>query len=201
MMLRYRITCGMYINISVHDYLRVLTRVHLQKTAWTLDPRDEIPLAGIDPRGVQRGRGNQVSVEFNVLYRFHSPLSRRDVKWTSRFLTDLLKGFVDAKNGPSLTEEQLANYNIPTPVMGAALKKMYANLGIYDDRKALKAFPEGLEPDFGQPDFGKKPVKYKFNRDPKTHKFDDKELVREMVRVIEDPTCKTHLFNSAFTNA
>lgn len=187
-MLRYRITCGMYINISVHDYLRVLTRIHLQDTPWTLDPRNEIPLAGIDPRGVQRGRGNQVSVEFNVLYRFHSPLSRRDVKWTSRFLTDLLKEFVDAKDGPSLTEEQLANYNIPTPVMGAALKMMYAKLGLYGDRKALKAFPEGLEPNLGQT-----PVTFKINRDPKTHKFDDKELVREMVRVMEDPTCKTYL--------
>lgn len=188
-MLRYRITCGMYINISVHDYLRVLTRIHLKNTPWTLDPRNEIPLAGIDPRGVQRGQGNQVSVEFNVLYRFHSPLSRRDVKWTSRFLTDLLKGFVDvdAKDGPSLTEEQLADYNIPTPVMGAALKKMYAKLGLYDNRKALKAFPEGLEPDLGQT-----PVKFKINRDPKTHKFDDKELVKEMVRVMEDPTCKPY---------
>ncbi len=185
----------MYVNISIHDYLRVLTRVHLTNSPWTLDPRKEIPLALIDPRGVQRGRGNQVSVEFNALYRFHSPLSRRDVKWTSEFLTDLLKEFEDAKNGPSLTKTELSNYNIPIPVMGAALKKMYAKLGLLDDRKTLNAFPEGLEPNFGQ-----NTVKYKFKRDPTTHKFDDKELAKEMVKAMEDPICKTYSFGPACAN-
>ena len=148
MMVRCRITCGMYINISIHDYLRVLTRVHLKNTPWTLDPRKEVPLAVIDPRGMQRGQGNQVSVEFNVLYRFHSPLSRRDVKWTSDFLRGLLKDLEGAPKGPSLTEEQLAN--IPVPVIGAALKKMYAKLGLLDNRETLKYFPEGLSPTFAQ---------------------------------------------------
>lgn len=190
----------MYINISIHDYLRVLTRGHLKNSPWTLDPRKEIPLAHIDPRGVQRGQGNQVSVEFNVLYRFHSPLSRRDVKWTSEFLTNLLKGFVPdplkaPPNGPSLTQEQLDDYDIPIPVMGAALKTMYAKLGLSKDRKALNAFPEGLVPDLG-----KVTAEYRFKRDPKTHKFDDKELAKEMVKVMEDPTCKAYFFDPAFAN-
>ncbi|MCJ1402641.1 hypothetical protein MMC11_005861 [Xylographa trunciseda] len=192
------ITCGMFINISIHDYLRVLTRVHLKNTPWTLDPRKEIPLAMIDPRGVQRGQGNQVSAEFNVLYRFHSPLSRRDVRWTSKFLTDLLKDFVKPvkertpNDGPCLTEEELASYNIPIPVMGAALKKMYAMLPTFDDKITAKAFPVGLDPELGGPS-----VKYKFKRDPKTHKFDDKQLVEEMVRVMEDPTCEFGAKNTA----
>lgn len=195
MMVRCRITCGMYINISIHDYLRVLTRVHLKNTPWTLDPRKEVPLAVIDPRGMQRGQGNQVSVEFNVLYRFHSPLSRRDVKWTSDFLKDLLKDFVGATKGPSLTKEELANYNIPIPVMGAALKKMYAKLGLLNNRETLEYFPEGLSPNFGQDS-----VEYRFKRDPTTHKFDDKELAKEMVKVMEDPTCKIYPFDPAFAD-
>lgn len=178
----------MYVNISIHDYLRVLMRLHLKNTPWTLDPRNEIPLALIDPRGVERGQGNQVSVEFNVLYRFHSPLSRRDVKWTSIFLKDLLKGFV--------TDTELADYHIPTPVMGAALKKMYSQLGLSKDKMALDAFPEGLGANLRQ-----NTVQYQFKRDPETRKFNDKELVKEMVRVMEDPTCKTHPLNPVFADA
>ena len=71
----------MYINISIHDYLRVLMGFHTKDTAWTLDPRIEIP--GTDDKtGIQRGIGNQVSVEFNLLYRFHGPISQRDRKWS-----------------------------------------------------------------------------------------------------------------------
>ena len=176
----------MYINISIHDYLRVLMRVHLKDTPWTLDPRKEIPIAIADPRGIQRGQGNQVSVEFNVLYRFHSPLSRRDVRWTNDFLTQLLQSFVDAETGPSLTKAQLETFDIPIPVMAAALAKMYALLPPIEDKLKASAIPEGLEPIFE----GENKRSYRFKRDPVTHKFDDTQLVREMVKVLEDPTCK-----------
>ena len=184
----------MYINISIHDYLRVLMRLHLKDSAWTLDPRKEIPIAVVDPRGIQRGQGNQVSVEFNVLYRFHSPLSRRDVKWTNDFLTQLLQSFVDAKTGPSLTKEQLATFDIPIPVMAAALAKMYALRPTIDNKLFApaippdipQAIPEGLERVFQ----GNGEDSYRFKRDPVTNKFDDIQLVKEMVKVLEDPICK-----------
>ncbi len=179
----------MYINISIHDYLRVLTRVHLKDTPWTLDPRKEIPIAGVDPRGIQRGQGNQVSVEFNVLYRFHSPLSRRDMKWTSIFLKQLLQGFVkpsQTKDGLLLTQEQLDAFDFPIPVMSAALAKMYAMLPTIDDKAAASAMPIGLEPILE----GDQKGSYRFKRDPKTQKFNDLKLVREMVKVMGDPTCE-----------
>lgn len=48
------------------------------------------------------------------------------------------------------------------------------------------SFPFGIEiTDFGK---NRKPV-YKFRRDPLTGKFDDSQLVAEMVQVIEDPIC------------
>lgn len=190
----------MYINISIHDYLRVLTRVHLKDTPWTLDPRKEIPIAGIDPRGIQRGQGNQVSVEFNVLYRFHSPLSRRDMRWTSNFLRQLLQDFVKPKDekptqgGCSLTQEQLDAFDIPIPVMSAALAKMYKMLPTVDDKVVAPAVPIGLEPIL---EGGQKGA-YRFKRDPKTQKFNDIELVREMVKVMEDPTCKAFFPISGF---
>ncbi|MCJ1352467.1 MAG: hypothetical protein MMC33_002451 [Icmadophila ericetorum] len=179
------ITCGMYINISIHDYLRVLARAHLKDTSWTLDPGKEIPLAVIDPKGVLRGQKNQVSVEFNLLYRFHSSLPRRDVKWTNGFFQDLSKGFVKdekdrtADGGPYLTLQQLDTFGIQIPVMGAAIAKMYATLPKVEDKGCAKAFPIGLDPLFG----GKQgePMKYRFSRDPETLKFSDVELAKEVV--------------------
>ena len=75
---------GMYINISLHDYLRAITNTHASASNWTLDPRVEID-KHFDANGAPRGIGNQVSCEFNLLYRFHSCISKRDEKWTNDF--------------------------------------------------------------------------------------------------------------------
>ncbi|CCF39565.1 linoleate diol synthase [Colletotrichum higginsianum] len=71
---------GLYINICLHDYLRAITNTHHSKSDWTLDPRVEIGKQ-FDGEGVPRGVGNQVSVEFNLLYRFHSCISKKDERW------------------------------------------------------------------------------------------------------------------------
>ncbi|KAB8078973.1 heme peroxidase [Aspergillus leporis] len=82
------VTNGLYINISLHDYIRGLANVHHSSSDWTLDPRVTINKI-FDPEGVPRGIGNQVSVEFNLLYRFHSIISRRDEKWTNEFFASI----------------------------------------------------------------------------------------------------------------
>lgn len=79
---------GLYVNISLHDYLRGLTNTHHSASDWTLDPRIAVGRT-FDPDGVPRGIGNQISAEFNLLYRFHSVISRRDEKWTNEFLKSL----------------------------------------------------------------------------------------------------------------
>lgn len=83
---------GLYINIALHDYLRAITNTHASKSDWTLDPRVEIEKQMFDDQGTPRGVGNQVSVEFNLLYRFHSMISKRDEKWTNDFFLQLLPG-------------------------------------------------------------------------------------------------------------
>ncbi|KAF4774550.1 linoleate diol synthase [Colletotrichum scovillei] len=82
---------GLYINISLHDYLRAITNTHHSKSDWTLDPRVEINKQ-FDSDGVPRGVGNQVSVEFNLLYRFHSCISKKDEKWIDGFFGKIFKG-------------------------------------------------------------------------------------------------------------
>lgn len=38
------------------------------------------------------GEGNVVSIEFNLLYRWHSTLSAQDTAWTTKMFEGLLKG-------------------------------------------------------------------------------------------------------------
>ncbi|KAF5138262.1 Psi-producing oxygenase A [Metarhizium anisopliae] len=82
---------GLYVNISLHDYLRAITNTHHSKSDWTLDPRIEIGNQ-YDGEGVPRGVGNQVSVEFNLIYRFHSCISKKDERWINDFFLTLFPG-------------------------------------------------------------------------------------------------------------
>ena len=95
---------GLYINISLHDYIRAITNTHHSNSTWTLDPRVEIGKS-FDSEGAPRGIGNQVSVEFNLLYRFHSAISQRDEKWTNEFFQSLFPG--RTKPLSELTPEEL----------------------------------------------------------------------------------------------
>ncbi len=82
---------GLYINISLHDYLRAITNTHHSASNWTLDPRVEIGKQ-FDDEGTPRGIGNQVSVEFNLLYRFHACISKRDEAWMNKFFCEIFPG-------------------------------------------------------------------------------------------------------------
>jgi linoleate 10R-lipoxygenase len=65
------ITCGMYINITLYDYVRVILNLNRTNSTWTLDPRLEKG-KNFSSDGTPRGIGNQVSAEFSLAYRWHS---------------------------------------------------------------------------------------------------------------------------------
>lgn len=82
------VTCGLYINITLLDYLRTIVNLNRSNTTWTLDPRVEMgKIFGAD--GTPRGIGNQVSAEFNLVYRWHSCISDKDDKWTQELYKEL----------------------------------------------------------------------------------------------------------------
>ena len=60
------ITCGLYINITLMDYLRTIVNLNRSNTTWTLDPRVEMGTV-LGREGTPRGVGNQVSAEFNLV--------------------------------------------------------------------------------------------------------------------------------------
>ena len=75
-------------NITLHDYIRGITNVHHSQSTWTIEPRVDI-VNDDGSQAVERGVGNQVSSEFNLLYRFHSAVSQRDDKWSQMFMKEL----------------------------------------------------------------------------------------------------------------
>ena len=82
------ITCGLYINITLYDYLRTIVNLNRTNTTWTLDPRAEMGKV-FGKNGTPAGVGNQVSAEFNLAYRWHSCISDRDDKWTQELYKKL----------------------------------------------------------------------------------------------------------------
>lgn len=86
-----RVTCGLYINFILNDYLRTIVNLNRVDTTWTLDPRFD-PSKVYNPDGTAAGVGNMVSVEFNLVYRWHSCISKRDDAWTQEFYKSLFPG-------------------------------------------------------------------------------------------------------------
>lgn len=71
---------------------------------WRLDPV-MVTLSNIHPRCIliyflkpmrdpksPQGEGNVVSVEFNLLYRWHATLSAQDAEWTTQEFSRLFEG-------------------------------------------------------------------------------------------------------------
>ena len=84
------ITCGLYMNVTLLDYLRTIVNLNRSNTTWTLDPRVEMDKRTAGSTYTPRGDGNQVSAEFNLVYRWHSSISKKDEKWTEGLYQRLL---------------------------------------------------------------------------------------------------------------
>ncbi|KAK4208108.1 Psi-producing oxygenase A [Rhypophila decipiens] len=166
------ITCGMYIQISVHDYLRALMGFHEFDTNFTLDPR-----ADFDQKKTSRGVGNQVTVEFNLLYRFHCAISQKDEAYTKEFMENVM-GFRDPNN-TSLPEF--------LGTMAAGKKKAE------EAKKHGKKEAEPWQVEFGIPDAsyavppGDKQPSKQFKRNPITNLFDDSQMLKALTEAMDDP--------------
>lgn len=153
----------MYVNISIHDYLRALMGFHQYNTTFTLDPRIAINEHN-KKDAVSRGIGNQVTVEFNLLYRFHCAISAKDEKYTEDFMKESIAkalGQEDNWDPKDLSLTQFINLMKYTP----------------KDNK------EPWEVEFGLKD----QAELKFSRNPITGLFDDQQLVNQLVASMDDP--------------
>ena len=161
-----RITCGMYVNVSIHDYLRALMGFHQFDTNFTLDPR----VAMADHQNVSRGLGNQVTVEFNLLYRFHCAISAKDEQYAEDYMKEELSGGDRSFDPKSLTVPQF-------------IQRMQATRGYEKGKPPIEPW---------QQVFGlKTQEKLRFLRNPITGLFDDQQMIDQLMAAMEDPICKS----------
>jgi hypothetical protein len=80
------ITCGLYVNIILVDYVRTILNMQRTDSNWQLNPRKDIK------DGPAMATGNQVSAEFNLIYRWHASISARDEKWTEELSNQMWAG-------------------------------------------------------------------------------------------------------------
>lgn len=152
------ITCGMYIQVSIHDYLRALMGFHQWNTNFTLDPRLDI-----DHHNVSRGIGNQVTVEFNLLYRFHCAISLNDEEYTKKFM----KQELHIENPNELTLEQF--------IKATSKKKELEKTRDHQEEPWERGFGIPNEPGLN------------FVRSDITKLFNDQDMINALTKAMDDP--------------
>ena len=72
------INCGYYVHVVLCDYIPAILN-QMGNTEWFLNPLDD--MRNIDGSRIDRATGNQVSAEFDLVYRWHNTISRGDENW------------------------------------------------------------------------------------------------------------------------
>ncbi|KAF9004668.1 heme peroxidase [Cyathus striatus] len=97
------VNCGYFMQIILGDYVGAILGLVRDGSSWRLDPL--MSMRDIDHEVAPRGEGNVVSVEFNLLYRWHATLSASDTKWTE----DVFRKYFEGKDFSKLTVDDFKN--------------------------------------------------------------------------------------------
>ncbi|KAL1954110.1 hypothetical protein VTO42DRAFT_1734 [Malbranchea cinnamomea] len=140
------ITCGQYINITLYDYVRTIVNLVRSNMTWNLDPRIS-NRKGPNPEETESGLGNQVSVEFNLAYRWHSCIGELDEKWTEDAYKELFGKPANEVSIPELLRGlkkwQMEIPKDPSQRTFAGLKR--GPDGRFDDGELVKIMTEATE--------------------------------------------------------
>lgn len=171
----------MYVNVSIHDYLRALMGFHQYDTNFTLDPR----IAMTEHRNVSRGLGNQVTVEFNLLYRFHCAISLKDEEYTEKFM---LEAWDKIKKTNKKCDGNLANDRSlgDMPDLKSLSMMQFGAIAQASNDDSKKDYPWLQE--FGLKDSESQ----SFKRNTVTGLFDDQLMIDQLRVSMDDPIC-THI--------
>jgi Animal haem peroxidase len=100
------INTGTFVTAVLKDYVRMLLGINRVNTAWTLPINADFSSA--TETDIPKATGNQCSIEFNFIYRWHSAISQDDEKWIVKLLETL---------GPNYLKKELGEgeaVHIPT---------------------------------------------------------------------------------------
>ena len=117
-------------------------------------------------RNVSRGLGNQVTVEFNLLYRFHCAISQKDEKYTEDFMKETMREKSLSNQDPE--NLSLREFGLLTPKTSQADK----------EKPWLQEF--GLKNSDTQT----------FKRNTITGLFDDQQMINQLLTSMDDPICE-----------
>jgi len=141
------ITCGLYVNCILKDYVRTILNLNRTNSVWNLDPRlteGKTFLGGNAAQGV----GNQVSAEFNLVYRWHAAVSERDDNWTQDAYRRLFPGKKPKDVGLAELVSRLSKFE--ESLSANPQERPFANLqrnddGTLNDNDLVKILTESIE--------------------------------------------------------
>ncbi|MCJ1314518.1 hypothetical protein MMC25_008200 [Agyrium rufum] len=143
------ITCGLYVNITLIDYVRTILNLNRSDSVWNIDPRQGASnRVAVTAKDLQmQGMGNQVSAEFNLAYRWHSALSQKDEQWTE----DLQRSMFGKDPADITMSELLQGLKTWEQALPAdPLQRPFGNItrkadGSIKDAELLKIWTEAVE--------------------------------------------------------
>ncbi|ORX48039.1 heme peroxidase [Hesseltinella vesiculosa] len=142
-----------YVNVIIHDYVRTILGT-TQDSDFVLDPFS-IPSFPVN--------GNEVSIEFNIIYRWHAALGQKDADWLANVMQTLGEAL---KYKASSTDASAQQQPAKEPSAGTDQGIFSTLLPAYNDH-FTKATPEELAK--GLPLFGA-------HRNTDTGAFSDHDL-------------------------
>lgn len=99
------INCGHFMALVFGDYVAGFLGLGRDGNTWSMNPFDPIKTKSGEQLG--RGQGNHVSVEFNLLYRWHATTAREDVEWTEAEFKEIFKS-----SGKPLDQINLTDFKV-----------------------------------------------------------------------------------------
>ncbi|CAG8580790.1 14171_t:CDS:2 [Racocetra fulgida] len=94
------INCGYYLRVILHNYLETILGLDRTQSTWYLDPTKPYSNSNLLLTPLPTGIGNQVSLEFNFIYRWHPAISEADAEWINNEFKKVL-GIDDPEKDPS----------------------------------------------------------------------------------------------------
>jgi len=149
------INTSTYVYLIVHDYLRALIGLSRTNSTWVLDPAKEYQVVIQDIKGtlcdptkgvpgthtipgrleeVPRATGNQSSIEFNLIYRWHSTISENDAKWLEQVLRQLV--------GPDFTDPAKVIQKLNELSTRKTTTKPYERIYFYGEERRKSSSPD-----------------------------------------------------------
>lgn len=152
----------------------------------------------MDHRNVSRGLGNQVTVEFNLLYRFHCAISRRDEKYTEDFMEEAFAEMQQAADAAKEAAKTPSKEGAKTPATAPTKGQSAPQLGKIDIKNLsigqFGALAGQLKKEEAVPPWGvefglKHNPAQSFKRNTITGLFDDKQMIAQLKDSMDDPIC------------